>query len=183
MPVLAKERSLLPENLFAQPELDDLATWNVLHTRPRSEKALARQLCVERTPFFLPLFRRVHRKQRRSTTSWLPLFPGYLFLLGTPEQRESAFRTNLVANSLPVPDQQRLWDDLNRINALIEAGESLAPEERLESGMAAEIIGGPLKGHRGTVLRRGTGLRFVLEVDFLQQGASVEVDSSQIRQI
>lgn len=183
MPVLARERAFLPDNLFSlDAELPD-AQWSVLHTRPRAEKALARQLCAEGTPFFLPQYQRTYRKQRRTVTSWLPLFPGYVFLLADREQREIVFRTNLVANCLHVDNQQRLWDDLRGVHDVIESGVGLAPEDRLETGMSAEIIGGPLKGRRGTVLRRGTGLRFVLEVDFLQQGASVEVDGSLIRQI
>ena len=181
--ILAKERTLLPDDLFDRPPIDHGSEWSVLHTRPRAEKALARQFCVSDTPYFLPLFCRTSRKQRRTITSWLPLFPGYIFCLADRDQLEQAFRTNLVANRLEVQDQAQLAQDLQRIHNLVESGVSMAPEARIESGMAAEIIGGPLKGHRGTVLRRGTGLRFVLEVDFLQQGASVEVDGSLIRQI
>ncbi|MFQ5731414.1 MAG: transcription termination/antitermination protein NusG [Planctomycetaceae bacterium] len=185
MPVLTKERAVLPDDLFESPRLADLknSRWCVIHTRPRAEKTLARHLSVVGTPFFLPLFQRTRRRQRRTTTSWLPLFPGYLFVLADDSQRDWLFTTNLVANCLTVDDQLRLDDELQRVHELMESGEPLSPEDRLELGMAAEIIGGPLKGHRGTVIRRGSSLRFVLEVDFLQRGASVEVEGSLIRQI
>jgi hypothetical protein len=47
--------------------------------------------------------------------------------------------------------------------------------------MQAEIVSGPLTGYRGTVVRNGSNLKFVIEVDFLQRGASVEIDSAMIR--
>ncbi len=184
MPVLPKERSLLPDDLFTHDAIRYRdSRWSVIHTRPRAEKALARHLGADGTPFFLPLFQRVYRRQRRTIESWRPLFPGYVFILADREQRDAVFTIKLVANCLAVGDQQNLRDDLERVYNLIESGASLSPEARLEQGMSAEIIAGPLKGHRGTVLRRRSGLRFVLQVDFLQQGASVEIDGSLIRRI
>ena len=168
MPVLPKERSLLPDDLFTHDEVRYLDShWTVVHTRPRAEKVLARRLSTVGTPFFLPLFKRIYRRQRRTIESWQPLFPGYVFILADREQRDAVFTTNLVANCLAVGDQQRLRDDLKRVYNLIESGASLSPEDRLEQGMSAEIIAGPLKGYRGTVLRRRSGLRFVLQVNFL----------------
>ena len=184
MPILPRERSLLPDDMFADDRVRYRGSrWSVIHTRPRAEKALARHLSRDGTPFFLPLFQKVSRQQRRTIETWLPLFPGYVFILADREQLSAVFMTNLVANCLAVDDQQRLRNDLKCVHNLIESGASLSPEERLQQGMEAEIIAGPLKGHRGIVLRRRSGLRFVLQVNFLQQGASIEVDGSLIRQI
>ena len=43
-------------------------------------------------------------------------------------------------------------------------------------GQPVEIIGGPLRGMQGKILRRGKEWTFFDEVDFLQRGASVEID-------
>ena len=183
MPVLPADPFVVPEDLFEVPNGFSTGEkrWWVLHTRPRAEKVLARQLRQRAASFFLPLHERRRRYQRRLVTTHVPLFPGYLFLLGDHEDRYQAFATNLVVNCLHVEDQERFMHDLLRVHRLIETKAPLFPEERLEPGMAAEITSGPLAGHRGTVVRRGKSLKFVIEVDFLQRGASVEIDGSMIQ--
>lgn len=182
MPVLKKEAVCYPRDLFTNPApVARDREWFVLHTRPRSEKAIARQMEKASVPCFLPVYERRYRKQRRLVRSYLPLFPGYVFVLANQEERWNAATSNHVANVLSVPDQKTLADNLQSIFDLVESGSDVAPEDRLEPGSQAEIVAGPMKGRTGTIVRRGTGFRLVLEVNFLQQGASVELDSSDIR--
>ena len=187
MPILPLEPYLSPADLFSSPSdrqfLPDAERWWVLRTRPQFEKSLARCLCRDGLSFFLPLYKRSRRIQRRLVRSYLPLFPGYVFLRATDEGLQKAFETNFVVRVLRVEDQAQLSDDLLRIYDLIQSGAPLAAEERLRTGMLAEIVSGPLAGHRGTVIRRAGSktLKLVIKIDFLQQGASVEVDSSMIR--
>jgi transcription antitermination factor NusG len=61
------------------------------------------------------------------------------------------------------------------------SGEPLTPEDRLQAGDWVVITSGPLEGLQGKVIRRGKHLRFFVEVEFLQRGASVEIDASMIR--
>ncbi len=186
MPDGPPEFSTVPEDLFSAaeevPPSSDIAWW-VLHTRPRAEKELARRLRERRVSYFLPLHERRKRFQRRLVVSHLPLFPGYMFLLGDHEARWTAADTNLVVNFLDVPDQQRLTVELKQIHQLINSGAHLTPETRLQPGMSAEIISGALAGIRGIIRQRrgSTSLRFIIEVDLLHQGASVEVDSSMVQ--
>jgi len=185
MTILAEEASIYPADLFSpdwRPP-DAEALWWVLHTRSQAEKAVARRLVSARTPFFLPIYQRRYRRQRREIRSYKPLFPGYVFILANEDERHAVLTTNLIANCLPVPDQKRLGSDLREVHSLIESGVPVSPEERLQPGMSAEIVGGPLKGYRGKVIRRGAGVRLVVEVDFLQSGASVEVDTACIRRL
>jgi transcription antitermination factor NusG len=183
MPILPLETNLFPEDLFTRSIESTENVWWVLHTKPRTEKALARQLLGREIPFYLPLHERRWQSRGRSLSSHLPLFPGYVFLHGDPQVRRQALETNLVAGVLPVADQTALLADLIRVQRLIEAGSPLTPEERLEPGSPVEIISGPLMGLKGTILRRGKRLKFLVAVHFLQQGVSVEVESHMIQPI
>lgn len=184
MPALQQEISLIPENLFTlERNLTETSRWWVLHTKPRAEKAVARKLAVKDVSFFLPLYEQRKRVQRRTVTSYLPLFPGYVFLRGGDEERFLAFETNQVANCIRVEDQAAMDRDLFRVHTSIESKIPLLPEERIQPGTPAEIVTGPLSGHRGVVVRSGKNLKFVIEVNFLQRGASIEVDSSMIRPV
>jgi transcription antitermination factor NusG len=127
-------------------------------------------------PFYLPLIRRRLLMRGRKMTSHVPLFPGYFFLLGTREERLQALATKRVVNTLIVADQQALWHDLRQVRSLIATGAPITPEDRLAPGVLVEIRSGPLAGLRGTILRTASGRRFVVQVDFIQRGASVLLD-------
>jgi transcriptional antiterminator RfaH len=177
VPVLPSEPSWFPEHLFEEGTPDALArSWWVLHTRPRQEKSLARQLHSASVPYYLPLAPRRSRIRGRIITSHNPLFAGYLFLLAQAEERITALATSRVVNSIRVLDQQRLWDDLRQVHRLIATGEPVTPEERLAPGMFVEVRDGPLAGLTGKILRAASGRRFVVEIDFIQRGASVTLD-------
>ena len=63
-----------------------------------------------------------------------------------------------------------------RFHRLISAGIPITPEGRLTSGMMVEITSGPLAGLKGKILRSASGQRFVVQIDFIQRGASVVLD-------
>jgi transcription antitermination factor NusG len=178
MPVLAAEPNLYPANLLETPpeQVAAESEWWVLHTRPRQEKSLARQLLEQHIPFYLPIIQRRFRLRGRNMTSHVALFPGYVFLLGNRDQRLGALTTNRVVRTLPVANQVVLWHDLKQVERLLASGAPITPEERLTPGVAVEINTGPLAGLKGKILRTASGRRFVVEVDFIQRGASVLLD-------
>jgi transcriptional antiterminator RfaH len=183
MPLVPLEISLYPADLLTHAAGEGNGRWWVLHTRPRAEKALAEKCRGRRLPFYLPLHHKEWRKRGRLLTTDLPLFPGYFFLHGDEQARVEALETNLVVQCLSVGDQARLHEDLTRIHRLIEVGAPLTPESRLGPGSAVEIVKGPFAGLRGTVRRRGGRLKFLVEVDFLHQGVSVEVEGWMIEPV
>lgn len=185
MPILSKEVYVWPEALLSENEplgdRDDC--WWVLHTRPRTEKVIARRLLSDRVPFFLPLYERRHRYRNGSVVSYLPLFPGYVFLRGTNETRLRGLDTSLVARCLNVPQQEQsqLSVDLSRFYELMRTGASMFPEERLLPGTMVEITCGALKNFRGKIVRRSGGLKLIVMLNLLQRAVSVEIDESMIQ--
>jgi hypothetical protein len=113
----------------------------------------------------------------------LPLFSGYIFLHGGSEARLFALESDLLSRCLWVEDQEQLRADLLGIRRCIEAGAALSPEARLEPGTLMELTAGALKGTRGKVIERRNSLRFVVEVQFLKQGVSLELDKLLVRPV
>lgn len=179
MPLLASEPCIQPETLLDNPPVSgaDASQFWVLHTRPRTEKTLARLFLDRGMSYFLPTYRREWRKSGRQFRSYLPLFPGYIFLHGTHDERIAALETNLVAMVIPVRDQLQLHSDLHRVHRLILSGAPVTPEEMLEPGDPVSIVRGPLAGLDGVILQRGKNLRFVVEVRMLGRAVSAEVQS------
>ncbi len=150
--------------------------WWALYTKARQEKAIARDLFVRRVPFYLPLVNKTLIYGRRCIPSSVPLFAGYVFLCGTEEERGIALATNRVSRVIPVGDPERLRKDLRQLARLIDAKVPLTVESRLEPGDHVRVKRGPFEGMEGTVLRRQGRTQLVVSVDFLKQGASVQID-------
>lgn len=188
MPILPKQRDLFPADLFERDPAPSVAagaaTWVAFYTLSRREKDLARRLESLEIPFFAPLVsRRLPSAGGRVRTSWVPLFPGYVFSLVDDEQRRAALATNTISRWLSVPDQRMLEDDLRGIKRLIDTEMPLTPEARLEQGQPVRVRSGPLRGMEGTVVSRKGEQRLVVAVRFLNQGASIELEDVDLERL
>ena len=178
MPILNAEPSVFPDGLLTDPAvLDDRpGRWWAVYTRAKAEKSLARHLNVREVPFFLPLRRQTWRNNGRLFTSLLPLFPGYVFMHGNEEDRVSALESNVISRILDVPDQVRLWKDLRQVERMLGSDVEVDRSDVLMLGHPVRIIAGAFEGLQGVLLRRGSQMRLVIEVSFLRQAVSVEVE-------
>ncbi len=177
MPILKEESNIFPETLLdAAPDAVPDRQWMALYTKARQEKSLARELLKYQIPFYLPLVRKTSVSRGRRRTSFMPLFGGYLFLYGAEEDRVRALTTNRISRVLKVEDPDQLVFDLRQLRQLIAAGAPLTVESRLKPGQQVRVRQGPFAGLEGTVLKRRGETRLLVSVNFLQQGASVEID-------
>jgi hypothetical protein len=184
MPILPPEPDQYPESLFEDPSLKtNMLAWWVLHTRPRQEKSLGRELYQAKAPFYLPLMSHRFLSRGRTLQSHIPVFGGYVFLLADHEKRSKALSTNRVANSLSVPDQAEMWQDLTNVHRLISSGLPITAADCLEPGTPVEIKTGPLTGLQGVILERASVRRFLVKVDFIHRGASVLLDDVSLKAI
>ena len=176
MPILREEPSIFPESLLEGPfEEPSQRQWWVFYTKARQEKAVARELVAHQVPFYLPLVKK-NTYRRRKVSSFAPLFPGYVFVWGSEEERVRVLKTNRISRILHVGDQQQLVHDLGQLRQLISSDAPLTVESRLETGDRVRVRHGGLMGVEGVVLRRRGETRLLVSIDFLQQGASVEID-------
>jgi transcription antitermination factor NusG len=178
MPILPKERDVFPEDLLAGPAAQGGdGAWYVFYTLARREKDLLRKLTAAGIGCYAPMIRRRLRGAGgRPRTSFVPLFPGYVFSHGDDEQRRAALATNTIARWIPVADPRMLVDDLRAIKRLVDSEQPLSPEARLEAGQAVRVRSGPLAGIEGTIIRRRGTERLLVAVRFLNQGASIEME-------
>jgi transcriptional antiterminator RfaH len=179
MPLLPPEPSRFPDDVLTEfpaptggPE-----RWWVIYTKAKAEKALARHLRGRRVAHYLPLEANTWRKNGRTFSSYVPLFPGYVFLFGDDASRVAALESNTISRILEVPEQRRLLHDLRRIDRVLSAEVPLEPTDGLVPGQAVKIVAGPLAGVQGTLVRHSGQMRLVVEVTFLRQAVSAEVEA------
>ena len=185
MPILPREPDIYPDDLLdaccaempgvANAEAaGETARWWALYTLPRREKDLMRRLRAQQIAFYGPVVPKSTRAPSgRTRVSHVPLFTGYVFLYGTDDERRLSLTTGCVSRCLEVPDPELLVRDLRRIRQLIESGEALTPERRLEPGRRVTVREGSLQGLEGVIIKRHGKSRLLVAVEFLQQGASV----------
>ena len=175
MPILSQEIDLFPTELLAHPPED--GGWWAMYTLARREKELMRRLHSQQISFYGPVFEQVYRSPAgRLRSSFLPLFPNYVFIHGDESARYKAVATGCVSRCIEIPDQLGLFHDLQNVHQLLGAGLDVTCEAKLLPGQHVRVKNGPLTGQIGQVVERRGQMRLFVTVNFLQQGASVEID-------
>jgi transcription antitermination factor NusG len=185
MPILPDEPVVYPVDLWTRPGGPKSGQpWWCLHTKPRQEKSVARDLRERRLTFYLPVVVQESRTPTgRKIRSRVPLFTSYVFFQGDDEQRRSALTTNRLVQTLPVPDPNGLVADLRQIDQMLRSGLPVMPEPIHPVGARVQIASGPLAGMIGIVIRRGQSDRFVAIVQFLGSGASADLRDWQVERV
>lgn len=159
--------------------------WYVAHTRSRAEKILAKELGRLGIRNYLPLMERTTRSPatRRLSKSIVPVFPGYVFFLGTDQERYRALTTNRIARVLEVPNQKQLVSELIGIQTLLANEQAFQVDSGLAVGKWGRITDGPLQGLEGIITRAEPLWRLTMNVTILGQSVHVEVDGSRVEPI
>lgn len=186
MPILKKENDLFPADLFDDPALldDESKAWWCIYTMSRREKELMRRLVKLEVAHYGPVIPKRYRSPNgRLRTSWIPLFPNYIFMFGDEASRVAALTTNCISKCNKVEEDKELVETLRKIKSIVDTGVPLTPEGRLEPGNQVRVKSGVFAGYEGTVIRREGKTRFSLTVQYLNQGVSVEMDEGLLEVI
>ena len=179
MPILNKEDDRFPADLFENETLlaDESKSWWCIYTLSRREKDLMRKLAARQIPHYGPMIpKRFRSPNGRLRTSWIPLFANYVFMFGGEAERVTALTTNCISKCNRVEEGEELFETLRQLKAFIDIGVPLTPEGRLEPGNQVRVKSGHFAGYEGTVIRREGKTRFLLSVQYLNQGVSIEMD-------
>lgn len=175
MPLLAKEIDLFPDHLLVDSPAE--GSWWAMYTLARREKELMRCLWARKIPFYGPVFEQVYRSPAgRLRSSFLPLFPNYVFIHGDEDVRFQTVSTGCVSRCLEIPDQAGLLQDLRNVYQLLNAGLDVTVESKLSPGQRVRVKNGPLTGQIGSVIERRGRMRLLVTITFLQQGVSIEIE-------
>ena len=144
----------------------------------RQEKSLSRDLQAVNVAHYLPLVRQVRYYGKRKAVVEEPLFPGYVFLLGSLDDAYVADRTKRVANIIRVNDQERIDWELRNLQLALGRSATLNPFPHLRKGLRVHIRSGPFEGIEGLIEDRSRNDRVLLQVDVLGRAVCLEVDGA-----
>jgi transcriptional antiterminator NusG len=159
--------------------------WYVIHTRGRHEAKVEGALRDRGLETFLPLAKIPSRRRDRKLILELPLFPGYLFLHASVDQKTylDIIRVSGVVRILgnngnlsPVP--QRTIDSLK---TMTESDRPYFPYRFLKRGTWVRILDGPLAGIVGIILERSEKKRtLVVSVELFRRAVAVQIGDDAI---
>jgi len=184
VPILKHQPDIFPDSLLDDAVVSETRHWWLAYTRSRREKDLMRRLAAAQAHFFAPTYQRGQRSPNgRVRVVQTPLFANYVFLFGDDDARRQALATNCVARIEPISQGREFTDELRNLKRLLAGDRIVTPELRLESGDRVAIRSGPFRGLTGTLIKREKTNRLVVAVNFIQQGASVEVFDFEIEAV
>ena len=150
--------------------------WVVAHVRPRCEKKLELFCQTESIPVYVPLKRSAHQYEGRVRVFMKPLFPGYVFCLCNPQQKQTVKQNQYTANLLTVVNQAALVHQLRQLVHALSVGDAVEVMPYLEKGKRVRVTGGPFKGLEGIVERIAQKTNVVISIEMIQQSVFMEVD-------
>lgn len=155
-------------------------TWEVVYTKSRREKKVAGYFLREKIKFYLPLETRIKCYGSKKVHTTLPLFPGYIFCSATKKAQYELLLTHDIVKILSVSNQCGLKEDLEKIYLVESLNYSVIPYELVKEGQRAKIESGPLQGFEGVIASVKGKNRLILNVDFINRAAAVEIDRTDI---
>jgi len=169
-------------SLLSAASPDAETCWYAVYTAPRHEKRVAQNLSLRGLNCFLPTYRSVRRWKDRRKELELVLFPGYLFVQITRENRLQVLQVPSVVslisvNGQPAPIPDREIEGLRRV---LSSPARVEPWAYLAVGQRVRIHGGPMAGLEGILMRRKESLRIVLSIELIMRSLSVEVDLADV---
>ena len=162
-----------------------MENWYALYTRPRHEKKAYDLLVEKGESVYLPLLSTVRQYKNRKKKVELPLFPSYMFCQFEYKERFSILETHGIIkivsfNGKPaiVPDWQ-----IEAMQTVLSNPQSLKLENYFRQGDLVEVMSGPFKGLKGTVVNKKGGARLVITIDGIMQTLSVEIDMDNLKAV
>lgn len=159
-----------------------VARWYAAYTKARHEKKVAAHLEMKQVEVFLPLYKTTHMWNKRRAVLDLPLFPGYIFVRTSLQDRLRVLGApgliQLVGSrGVPIPLSDA---EVQQLRTCLSLGLNAEPVPYLHSGDVVRILDGPLEGWKGKVLRRDGETRLVLSVDLIMRSVAVKVEACHL---
>lgn len=159
--------------------------WYAVRAFARREKTLVEHLKLRGVDALLATYVAIRRRKNRTTAAVeLPLFPGYLFVHTSLNDRMQILSTPGVISIVgfgprPTPVDDAEIDLLtNRITQL-----DPMPYPNMRIGDRVRVKSGPLAGAHGVLIRRKNNLRLVISMNLIMQSVSVDVDGADIERM
>ena len=159
-----------------------LLSWFAIQTLSRHEKLVRDQLARRNVEHFLPTTKRINQWTDRKKVVEIPLFAGYCFARMSWVDRLPVLQSQGVVRFVgraerpePIPDEE-----IDSLRSLINNASELVGHPYLKEGMFVEVIGGPLHGVKGRLVREARHARLLVSITLIHRAVAVEIDAANV---
>jgi transcription antitermination factor NusG len=164
-----------------------MKNWYVFYTKSRQEKKVRDLLVKQGYEVFLPLQKVMRQWSDRKKKVDVPLFNSYIFVRESEDKIPLIVQTvgmawNIRHNNKPAVLHPKEYETILRFlesGLFIESGSM----EDFRKGDAVEIIDGPLKGLKGSVVQTAEGDKFSLAIESIGHSLKVTVAPIVLRKL
>ncbi|TGK07131.1 UpxY family transcription antiterminator [Leptospira semungkisensis] len=161
-------------------------SWYAVYTLSRSEKKLAKELSKKGIPNYLPIIPERKQWSDRIQIVETPVFSSYVFVridirnekLKVLETSGAHHFVSVSGTPHPIPD-----DDIDNIKIFVTEYPDkikIEREEMMLPGKPVLITGGPFKGKRALVERKGNKSLIYVSISGIQTLISLELDHEML---
>ena len=165
------------DTIIMQPSL----RWYAAYTAPRHEKSALQHLESRSVESFLPLYGSARMWNGRRAIVQMPLFPGYLFVRISPDQRVRVLEVpgvlNIVSSHgklIPLPE-----GEIEALRVALEIRKSEPHPLLTTAGECASRLA-LCAGLEGIIVRQTRKLRMIVSIDCIMQSFAVELEASDL---
>lgn len=156
--------------------------WYATYVSANHEKKVAFELQRRSVEHFLPLYGSVRRWKDRRVKLDMPLFPGYVFVHFSLQERLRVLQVPGVVKlvgfsscAVPVPEIE-----ISRIRDILNQGFHAQPHPYLTVGRRVRVKAGPLAQLEGVIVKRKNRKRLVISFDLIQRSVAVDVSEEDL---
>ena len=159
--------------------------WYAAYTFAKHEKRVVQQLDERRIQSFLPTYRSVRRWKDRKKVLELPLFPSYVFVQMSVNNRVELLSLPGVLGLVCFQGKPAPVDsvEIQNLRQGLADRTIVHPHPYLKAGRRVRIRSGSLAGVEGVLVRKKDCARVVLSISLLQRSVSVDIDEADVEPI
>ncbi len=165
--------------------MDNGKNWFVIQTKPRNEKKVHEQISQKNIDVFLPLIQTIRIWSDRKKKIFVPLFPGYIFVLGNETERQRAISQTYGAIKYVMYQKRPAIvspKEIENIKLSLQAPEKIKIEDKqIIQGDLVEITSGLFKGLTGYILEIRGNYKIIVNILELNTTFSVQLSSSEVK--
>ena len=156
--------------------------WLAAYTKSRHENAVARQLESKAVAFLLPTYVQRANWSDRVKLIKMPLFPSYIFVCVSDEERVRVLQTAGVVNIVSLSGRPATLSDkeIAMVRECVARPHAVEPHPYLHLGQRVRVKHGPFQGWQGILAYKKNATRLVVNLEQIQQSVSVDLEGADV---
>jgi len=159
--------------------------WLAAYTKARHETLVARQLTSKLVSYLLPTYLRSARWSDRVKRTMAPLFPGYVFVHVSDEERLRVLQTAGVVNIVSAAGRPSPLSEAEvaMLRECVARPHQFEPHPFLRAGQRVRVKHGPFEGWEGILVYKKNAARLVVSLEQIMQSVALELDGADVEPV